>query len=210
MEIIREKDSLGFDVIKMTKENTTLTIYFGGNGDIYWDLNNLDNFESQDESFTISTNDGPIFESFQRLFFSIATHQIFGVNEVEKSFGETPEKLRMLREQNEKDNERLLRHPYFKDLCNGDYVKWHSDNEPFETGNILTISLDHATCAVVINIKRVSNEFGFLNVCFTHSGSRYRPFDLAFYENYRELCEMNLDVPNPGEITNSDKTRKRV
>ena len=64
MEIIREKDSLGFDVIKLIKENATLTIYFGGNGDVYWDLMNIDNIDSQNESFIISEDDGPIYDLF--------------------------------------------------------------------------------------------------------------------------------------------------
>ncbi len=198
MEISRKKDSLGYDVIKMTKEGITLTIFFGGNGDLYWDLMNLDDFESQDESFVISPSDGPIFELFRRLFCSIATHQIFEVDEVEASFCSTPEALERIRAQKVKENESLSRHPYFNDLCNGSYVQWHSDNEPFETGNILTILLDRAG-RVIINIKRVSREYDFLNVCFTQSGSRYRPFDLAFYKNYTELCEMDLTVDLPSE-----------
>ena len=199
MEIIKEKDSLGYYVIKITKENTILTIFFGGNGDLYWDLMNMDNDDSQNESIIISEDDGPIYDLFQKLFSSLANHQIFQVDELEESFCHNPEKLQILREQKRKDNERLLRHPYFKDLCNGNYVEWHSDNEAFETGNILTILLDSKANKVIINIKRVSCDYGFLNVCFTHSGSRYRPFDLAFYENYRELCEMDLATPQPYE-----------
>ena len=209
MEIIREKDSLGFDVIRMTKESMTLTIFFGGNGDIYWNLNNLDDFDSQDESFIISPSDGPIFELFQRLFFNIATHQIFRIDEVEASFCRTPEALERLRAQKQKDNESLSTHPYFDDLCNGSYVKWHSDNEPFETGNVLTLLLDQAG-NVIINIKRISRGYDFLNVCFTHSGSRYSPFDLAFYDNYRELCEMDLSISIPSENSEDhDKNLER-
>ncbi len=207
MEIIREKDSLGFDVIKLIKENATLTIYFGGNGDVYWDLMNIDNIDSQDESFIISENDGPIYDLFHKLFLSISNYQIFQVNEEEASYCRNSEELRILREKERKYNEKLVSHPYFKDLCNGTYVEWHSDNEPFETGNILMLLSDSITKTVTINIKRVSPDYGFLIVCFTHSGSRYRPFDLAFYEHYRKLCEMDLASPPPSTDM-EDSTKK--
>ncbi len=181
MEITRDKDYLGFYAIKMRKENKILTISFGGNGDLYWNLMNVDNFDIQEENFIISKNDGPIYDLFLKLFFSLSNHQIFKVYEEEKR----------------KDNE-LLDYPYFKDLCNGSYVEWHSDNEPFEIGNILFIRLDSMASKIIINIKRVNRKYDFLTVCFSNSGSRYSPFDLVFYENYRKLCEMDI-TPTPIE-----------
>lgn len=199
MEITRKKDGLGFYEIKMTEENSTLTISFGGNGDLYWNLLNIENMDSKDEYFIISQNDGPIYDLFQKLYLNISNHQIFHISEVEEAFSYSEEELKVLREQKRKDNEELVSHPYFKALCNGEYVEWHSDNEPFETGNRLVMFLDYRAGEMIINIKRVSREYDFLNVCFTHAGSRYSPFDLAFYEHYNELCKIELTVASPSK-----------
>lgn len=199
MEIIREKDSLGFYEIKLIKGDRTLTISFGGNGDLYWNLQNTENMDSKDEYFIINRSDGPIYDLFQKLYFRVSNHHIFQVNEVERAFCNSEEELKMLCEQKRKCNEELSNHPHFKALCNGKYVEWHSDNEPFETGNRLVMFLDYGTEEMTINISRVSREYDFLNVCFTHSGSRYSPFDMAFYEHYNELCEIDLTVALPSE-----------
>ncbi len=210
MKITREKDYLGFNELKMTKGSTTLTISFGGNGDLYWNLVNIDNLDSTNETFIISKNDGAIYNLFQKLYFKLSHHQIFQTNEREQSLC-NKEKLKMLWEQNQKYNEELSEHPYFKDLCNGQYIEWHSDNEPFETGNILIMLLDNLEEKITINIKRISRHYDFLNVCFTHSGSRYSPFDLAFYENYRELCEMDLTInENIGNTKENDIVIKQL
>lgn len=202
MKITREKDYLGFYELKMIKGPITLTISFGGNGDLYWNLINTENFDSQDECFIIDKEDGTIYDLFQKLYFRLSNHQIFQVNEREETF----ESLKTLHERNQEYNEELVEHPYFQDLCNGKYVEWHSDNEPFETGNRLIMSLDPIVGKLIINIKRTSRKYDFLNVCFTHSGSRYSPFDLAFYENYRKLCEMDLETTLPSEsIGNFDE-----
>ena len=195
MKITREKDYLGFYELKIAKENKTLTISFGGNGDLYWNIVNKADFDSDDESFIISKNDGPIYDLFQKLYFNLSNHEIFHSNKKEEAFCNR----KFLQKRNKKYNEKLLEHPYFNDLCNGKYIKWHSDNEPFITGNRLIMTFDSIEDKVIINIKRISREYDFLNVCFTHSGSRYSPFDLAFYENYRELCEMNLTPTKTSE-----------
>lgn len=192
MEIIREKDSLGFYEIKMIKGESRFTICFGGNGDLYWDILNLDDMDSKDEFFTIDKGDGEVYNLFYKLFKNVSEHQVFHVNDVEKSYCNSEDEVRKLEIRNRMFNEELSSHPYFRDLCNGQYIEWHSDNEPFETGNRLTVFLDEEKGEIMLEINRVSREYDFLNVAFSHSGSRYSPFDLAFYEHYSAMCEMEL------------------
>lgn len=209
MEIKREKDGLGFYEIKMTKDDSVLTICFGGNGDLYWDLLNMENMDSKDEFFYIDKNDGPIYDLFQKLFSKVSNHQIFQVNELEEAICNSELEKKELYNKKRIDNEELSNHPYFNALCNGGYIEWHSDNEPFEIGNRLVMVQDYAAGEIIINITRVSRHYDFLNVCFTHSGSRYSPFDLAFYEHYKELCEMDLTPPELGENTVPKKILKQ-
>ena len=192
MEITRKKDYVGFYELKILKENKTLTISFGRNGDLYWNLINMENLDSNNETFVINKNDQPIYDLFKKLFVKISNHKIFEATEREKLLCKNALELKKLYERDQKSNEELSEHTYFEDLCNGKYIKWHSDNEPFETGNIMTMTLDSLTGNIIINIQIISRGYDFLNICFTHSGSRYEPFSLAFYENYRELCEMDL------------------
>lgn len=206
MEVQREKDGLGFYEVKLTKGDSILTICFGGNGDLYWDLLNMEDMDSRDEYFTIDKNDGVIYDLFLELYSRVSNHQIFQVIKVEEDYCTSELERKELHNRKRMDNEELSTHPYFNALCNGEYIEWHSDNEPFETGNRLVMFQDYAAGEILINIIRVSRNYDYLNVCFTHSGSRYSPFDLAFYEHYKQLCEMELDkVP-----THEDEVSKKL
>lgn len=79
MKITKEKDLNGYDEIKMFKDNMIFTISFGGNGDLYWDLRNMEDIdmESKEESFRICKDDGLIYDLFQMLYYRVSNHQIF-------------------------------------------------------------------------------------------------------------------------------------
>ncbi len=205
MEIKREKDSLGYYTISLLKDDIQFRIYFGGNGDLYWDILNMRNMDSSDEFFILDKSDGAIYELFYKLYMRVINHQVFQVREVDKSFCRTEEDVKKLYKKIEKDNEELYSHAYFKDLCSDGCVVYHSDNEPYETGNRLTMFLDEASGELSIEINRVSRGYDFLDVCFTHSGSRYSPFDLAFYEHYSDLCEIDL-----GKMPDGDEGVKKL
>lgn len=188
MKITKEKDLNGYDEIKMFEDNMIFTISFGGNGDLYWDLRNTEDIdmESKEESFRICKDDGLIYDLFQTLYYRVSNHQIFQVKKDKEAFCR---------------NEELSKHPYFEMLCDGEYIEWHSDNEPFETGNRLFMFYDSVTGEIVIKINIVSRRYDFLDVCFSNSGSRCMPFHIAFYEHYKELCERDLTLNSPNEDT---------
>ena len=188
----------------------TLSIFFGGNLDLYF---SLENFKS-DSTFIIGKDYFEIYILFDKLYHDVLNADIYGnITEEEidhiifmsemnkKDYHEEIEKELKRREKYKKDLKK--RHQY-KSLVQDGVIIWRSDEYFEEIAPFVKIKKQENAFILEFEKPIIPNEYKNdvdlmlmdprrITVRFRNSGSRYDPFNIIFMKLYQELCALDYE-----------------
>ena len=150
--------------IFIIKETQALKIFYGGNGDLYFDVLCTFNQNNKTTTFSISNND-VIYDYFNELYNNILYCNVFNNLEINK-------KLLF-----EKANSKLVK--------NG-VINWYSDSNYDKKANLLKIEKINKEIILTFFDNPEDFVLGF-GIRFCNSGSKYYPFNVCFMNLYNEL-----------------------
>lgn len=190
VEINKIKDVEGYDRFKITTENGSFDIMFGGNLDLYWYYWPEENYKDWPlaKTFTISKENYFIYQKLDELYKNIKE---------QKPYQSKDENVSTVFDSSKLINESPRSQYSYKNLFQNDIIKWYSDDAPLEEASMLEIKSQEDK--YIITFHQGKEDFGFPTyaIRFRNSGSRYEPYNLAFMNMYNSLSEYN---PNYHQI----------
>ena len=187
MKITKEKSEFGQSII-IEERNKRLYIFYGGNLDLYWSIQNnkrIAKENSKMESFTITKENYALYNIFNDLYNDIKEINLF------EDFVE------------DKDRYRLYNYSNYHELFNekNSTITWYSDETAHEVANFLKIKKEKDSFIIKFYIQDYiegyDRDFASLYsipIRFRNSGSRYDPFNIIFMRMYEKL--KNIDDIN--------------
>ncbi len=175
------KDILIRDGIKLLK------IFYGGNGDLYFDI-----FGSRykDENglnigtFTIKQTE-EIYPYFEQLINHIIDCKVFDISEIELALCDddhVADEIAAVQKMNEKLKEKEA----YKKLVSNDAIVWYSDNIYDEKANVLRIEKEYEKIKLTFIDNPEDPAFGF-GIRIDNSHSKYDPFHLCFMSLFNQF-----------------------
>ena len=169
--------------IKISNKINAFEILFTGTGDLFFapviNHRKLPTFKGP-IYFTISLEDGFLYESFINLYNKICAYAPF---DYDKNF---------LQSSKTKEQEYQKRKDCFRDypLVQENIISWHSDDECPENSSILNIKQLNNKNIQLEFIKNHHEDPFYMtySIRFRNSGSYYDPFNFRFMELYNNLC----------------------
>ena len=190
VEINKTKDVEGYDRFKITTENGSFDIMFGGNLDLYWYYWPEENYKDWPlaKTFTISKENYFIYQKLDELYKNIKEQKPYQSKDENSSIVFDSSKL---------INDSPKSQYSYKNLFQNDIIKWYSDDAPLEEASMLEIKYQEDK--YIITFHQGKEDFGFPTyaIRFRNSGSRYEPYNLAFMNMYNSLSEYD---PNYHQI----------
>ena len=190
VEIKKTKDVEGYDRFKITTENGSFDIMFGGNLDLYWYYWPEENYKDWPlaKTFTISKENYFIYQKLDELYKNIKE---------QKPYQSKDENGSAIFDSSKLINESPSAQDSYKNLFQNDIIKWYSDDAPLEEASMLEIKYQEDK--YIITFHQGKEDFGFPTyaIRFRNSGSRYEPYNFAFMNMYNSLSEYN---PNYHQI----------
>lgn len=190
VEINKIKDVEGYDRFKITTENGSFDIMFGGNLDLYWYYWPEENYKDWPlaKTFTISKENYFIYQKLDELYKNIKE---------QKPYQSKDENVFAIFDSSKLINESPSAQYSYKNLFQNGIIKWYSDDAPLEEASMLEIKSQEDK--YIITFHQGKEDFGFPTyaIRFRNSGSRYEPYNLAFMNMYNSLSEYN---PNYHQI----------
>lgn len=210
MEIIKRNNELGIKDIFLKENNKKLSFFFGGNGDLYWKIDNMFDIEKTYERFVpkfnsliITKENFMLYFIFEQLYLDIKNINIFDKKEYDfPPYVETDEeKIEYIKHKKEtKKNYRRLNISNYNELFDEEnkIITWYSDEVAHEVSNILKIKKMKDIFKVSFYTqpdiegydKEVNWLLGGITVRIRNSGSRYSPFNIPFMRMYNRLQEL--------------------
>lgn len=190
VEIKKTKDVEGYDRFKITTENGSFDIMFGGNLDLYWYYWPEENYKDWPlaKTFTISKENYFIYQKLDELYKNIKE---------QKPYQSKDENVSTVFDSSKLINESPRSQYSYKNLFQNGIIKWYSDDAPLEEASMLEIKSQEDK--YIITFHQGKEDFGFPTyaIRFRNSGSRYEPYNFAFMNMYNSLSEYN---PNYHQI----------
>ena len=190
VEIKKTKDVEGYDRFKITTENGSFDIMFGGNLDLYWYYWPEENYKDWPlaKTFTISKENYFIYQKLDELYKNIKEQKPYQSKDENSSIVFDSSKL---------INDSPKSQYSYKNLFQNDIIKWYSDDAPLEEASMLEIKSQEDK--YIITFHQGKEDFGFPTyaIRFRNSGSRYEPYNFAFMNMYNSLSEYD---PNYHQI----------
>ena len=190
VEIKKTKDVEGYDRFKITTENGSFDIMFGGNLDLYWYYWPEENYKDWPlaKTFTISKENYFIYQKLDELYKNIKE---------QKPYQSKDENVSTVFDSSKLINESPSAQYSYKNLFQNGIIKWYSDDAPLEEASMLEIKSQEDK--YIITFHQGKEDFGFPTyvIRFRNSGSRYEPYNFAFMNMYNSLSEYN---PNYHQI----------
>lgn len=190
VEINKIKDVEGYDRFKITTENGSFDIMFGGNLDLYWYYWPEEDFKDWPlaKTFTISKENYFIYQKLDELYKNIKE---------QKPYRFKDENVSTVFDSSKLINESPSAQYSYKNLFQNGIIKWYSDDAPLEEASMLEIKSQEDK--YIITFHQGKEDFGFSTyvIRFRNSGSRYEPYNFAFMNMYNSLSEYD---PNYHQI----------
>ena len=194
MIVTKRKSEIGtLDIRIEENDDKHLDVIFGGNGDIYWVYDNLEQLYAEEDSmyeaFTIPKEEINLYKIFNELYEDLVNCRIFVPEETEL----VPGGLKKEQERCRKNNEELKKDPRYNMLVQDGIITWYSDEEYREIAEIVRITknengilLEFIRQSTVddMNMKRMPGWYG---IRFRTSGSTYTPCDMVFWRHFNNL-----------------------
>ena len=186
VEIKKTKDVEGYDRFKITTENGSFDIMFGGNLDLYWYYWPEEDFKDWPlaKTFTISKENYFIYQKLDELYKNIKE---------QKPYRFKDENVSTVFDSSKLINESPSAQYSYKNLFQNGIIKWYSDDAPLEEASMLEIKSQEDK--YIITFHQGKEDFGFPTyaIRFRNSGSRYEPYNLAFMNMYNSLSEYDAN-----------------
>ena len=189
VEIKKEKDGNGYDKFKITTDEGSFNINFGGTLDLYWSYWPKEKIKNWPESktFTITKENYFLYQKIEELYIRIKEKNPFPKIEPE-------EDTTFLEEFNLEDINNLDKEDYaFEKLFQNGVIKWYSDDAPLEDASKVEIKRAEESYAITFYQGKEDYAFPTFSVRFINSGSRYEPYNFTFMNMYNGLCEYDSD-----------------
>ena len=177
--------------IDLIENNNIFTMLFGGNGDLYWSIKNLDNKEKLfNEKFIITKENYFIYSLFETLYDDIVNCNIFKQeNDLYYSYVNGVYYNHL--------NDIVRESRAYHDLYDGNSITWVSDDRDLSFISSVKISMFQDYFLIeFMKEKQNVNSLGFLSyyepfrisIRFRNSGSSYDYFNVLFMNMYNSLC----------------------
>lgn len=191
LKITKEKNKMNSYDFKITSEDNTLGIMFGGNGDLYFYVKKTIMNQKQIINFEITKGNYILYKLFESLYNQIINCDIYRLDEYELEFFDEQE-AEEKRAMNQEWNEELKQSSVYKNLVKDGVISWRHDDQIYEQANILNIHKEDEKYRLEF-VEQTQEWSPFLDVRFRNSGSRYSPFNMAFMDFYRELQKYDTE-----------------
>jgi len=210
MNITKIETPYGYNDFHIEKDNKILEIVFGGNGDLYWILDNnqidpvsYEEYKKELESpyqdiFVITKENYFIYQLFDELIKDIEDSRIYlpTINELELEFDFLCEdKKETSVERCNRLNEEHKNYFRYKLLFQDGIICWHSDEHIFEDADRVKIYRLNDEIILEFSSPPVKREEyiyrmpGRTGVRFRNSGSTYNPYNIIFMRMFQKLQE---------------------
>ena len=210
-QLYEERNDGNYYNIELQRDSDkTLSIFFGGNLDLYF---SLENFKS-DPTFVIGKDYFEIYALFDKVYQDVINADIYGnITEEEidhiifmsemnkKDYHEEIEKELKRREKYKKD---LKKCHQYKSLVQDGVIIWRSDEYFDEIAPFVKIKKQENAFILEFEKPNIPNEYKNdadlmlmdprrITVRFRNSGSRYDPFNIIFMKLYQGLCTLDYE-----------------
>ena len=193
VEINKKVDANGYDKYKITTDDGSFDIMFGGNLDLYWyywPKETINNWPLS-KTFTITKENYFLYQKVDELYENIKEQRPYQKNEKDEyaTFLEELD-LSNLNESKETDCA-------YEKLFQDGIIKWYSDDAPLEEASRIEIKKLEETYTITFYQGKEEYNFQTFSVRFSNSGSRYHPYSFTFMNMYNGLSEYD---PNYHQI----------
>jgi len=186
-----QMDSFDFEI---TNKENTLTIMFGGTGDLYFYVNKNNLLTNETVDFIITKENYSLFSLFEELYNQIVNCDVFKVVDDEVYSDEEIEDMDFFLDDEVEDkkaiysrwNKELRQGLTYKKLVSNGVISWRNDDQPYDEANMLNIYKEDEQYRLEF-IPRSREMSFFVNVRIRNSGSNYAPFNMVFMRFYQEL-----------------------
>ena len=184
MRISKRENEFGLQIF-IEEDNSYLSIFYGGNLDLYWTIHSnkreLEN-DSKVDCFTITKENYELYNLFDNLYNDIKEINLF------EDFEE------------DKDKYRLYNYSNYHELFDEENktITWYSDETAHEVANYLKIKKEKNCFVINFYIQEYIEGYDIdfaslydIPIRFSNSGSRYDPFNIIFMRMYERLKEID-------------------
>jgi len=214
MRVIKTRSEVGtLDISIKESEDKSLALIWGGNGDLYWILDNLEVIDVKEDpmydSFCITKKDYEIYSMFEELYEDLMNGRIYLPEQhmntnIEDLTEEEQEEVDRYNAQEVEhtayENEDIKRSRRYQLLTADNVITWYSDEEEKSIAEILRIS-KHEDCILLEFIRQSKKDDmgstrmpGYYSIRFRTSGSTYTPCDLVFTRHFLKMQEHDFNA----------------
>ena len=234
-ELYKERNDGNYYDIELKRDSDkTLSIFFGGNLDLYFSLENFDS----DPTFIIGKDNYEIYALFDKLYHNIIDANIYEkLTEKEINFiilmseleeEDYHQKIAEELKEREKYERNLKENIQYKSLVQDGIIIWKSDEYFDEIAPFIKIKKQEDAYILEFGKPLISDEYKNdadlmlmdprrITVRFRNSGSRYDPFNIVFMKLYQGLCALDYEYHQIhieeyliGEQINRGETLSRI
>lgn len=175
--------------ILIRKDNKTLKLFYGGNGDLYFDIYGeyTETEEGYNAYFEIDKED-EVYPYFKRLIETIRDAVVFIPSETQTELLDDPYEFYEIIEYYKKKNEELKESYPHTELVKNGMIEFYSDSIYNEKANRMTMKEIDEKIRLDFFDNPEDDIDGFgIRIC--NSGSKYMPFNICFMRFFDKLHE---------------------
>lgn len=195
MKIEKSNDGFGNTEYTFTEDNLVFKMYYGGNLDLHWEIQNndvnMDNYEEYAElplEFVISPEYPEVYMLFSELFDSVKSLAM----ELESEYAlKEKAKMEALDELVYVEDEKEV--PVHELIVRNNVVVWHSDETELDLANYVTITRIDGNMLLTFRKGVVVNDIpGTITIRFRNNGSKYAPFNVYFMKLFSSMEKVRV------------------
>lgn len=178
------------NTVMLIHDNKKLSIYFSDSGDLYWNIDDMQN-NNKYICFEITKENYFVYEIFESLYYDVINRNIYHVDEDDiKKCRRYKELIELYQKIKEKNNSYDLKNKYNR-LVNDGVINWISNDKYIGNSNVLRIIKVDDT--IFLEFVIMNNNYNFIK--FNNNRNCYKPFNMCFMKHFRNLY--NYDFSNP-------------
>lgn len=182
--------------IFIRKDNKTLKLFYGGNGDLYFDI--YGQYDETEEGYTTYfeiDKEDTVYPYFKSLLQSIREAEVYTPSEAQMELIDDPCEFHELVEHYKKQNKELKGCYPHTELVKDGMIEFYSDSIYNEKANRMTMKEIDGKIRFDFfdNPEDYIDGFG-IRIC--NSGSKYMPFNICFMRFFNKLGEDLIVVKN--------------
>lgn len=194
MKIQKVLNEDGTPTISITKDNQTLRMFYGGNGDLYWELINPDKPLLDEGFFVIDKENYLLFSSFNNLYRSIEECEIYEVDPLELELCEDGEEVKALEDQRDRLNEDARTSREYDELYSESGITFVSDEDvSYYDENTTSLVKSYDGESIIIEFKKGTPKRDSLDIRFRTSGSRFGELVTPFLKHFNALANEDFN-----------------